>query len=122
MATTGKVLRHRPRASGGARTSGGQNGGFLRVPIIGHATVHLHADLKETLRSAMRQTHRLVLDLADLDEIDMTGLQLFLSVRREAREAGGDLYLENVPARHESKIRLLGLGDLLHAGETRAAA
>ena len=52
----------------------------------------------------------------------MTGLQLFLTVRREAREAGGDLYLVNVPARHEMKIRLLGLADLLRAGETRAAA
>lgn len=119
MSATGKVLRHRPMTSKPARSGGG---GFLHVPIIGHATVHLHADLKETLRSAMRQTNRLVLDLADLDEIDMTGLQLFLTVRREAREAGGDLYLVNVPARHEMKIRLLGLADLLRAGETRAAA
>ncbi len=121
MPTTRKILRHRPRASGGAG-EGGRNGGFLRVPIIGHATVHLHADLKETLKDAMRKTNRLVLDLSDLDEIDMTGLQLFLTVRREAREAGGDLYLVNAPPRHEMKIRLLGLADLLRASETRAAA
>lgn len=119
MSATGKVLKHRPMTSKPARSGGGR---FLHVPIIGHATVHLHDDLKQTLRSAVRQSSRLVLDLADLDEIDMTGLQLFLTARREAREAGGDLYLDNVPARHEMKIRLLGLADLLRAGETRAAA
>ncbi|WP_436774863.1 STAS domain-containing protein [Yinghuangia sp. YIM S09857] len=78
-----------------------ERGGWTVVPVRGDLDFYSAPLFAEAVRSlAAPGPRRVVLDLADVEFMDSTGLRLLLGVSRDLREAGGAL-------------RLAGPGDLV---------
>jgi anti-anti-sigma factor len=73
------------------------NDGHL-VALSGRLDVHAAADVRLEIAEAVDSGHgELVLDLAQLESVDATGLGVLVSAHRRAQRAGRTLVLEDVP-------------------------
>jgi len=85
-------------------TVGSLDGG-TPVPVSGQVDASSAPELRERLRQLGEEGgQRVVLDVADLDFKDWTGLGVLVGARRRLRETGGDLVLRS-PA--DAAVRLL---------------
>jgi len=56
----------------------------------------------------------LTLDLAGVERVDSSALSLWLCCQRQARKAGGEITVRNLPRDMRSIADLVGLDDYLH--------
>lgn len=88
-----------------------QNGTSTLVRVEGDLTIFRVSELKGPLLDAVagRAQRAILLDLAEVDEMDTAGYQLLWLLKREAEAAGGSLRI----AAMSSPVR--GVLDLYHA-------
>lgn len=94
----------------------------------GEMTIYHAADLKPALLDALMQSDEIELDLSSVSELDTSGVQLLMLMKREAVGAGKALKLSGHSPAVLEVFELLGLGgwfgdpQVLPAGVTRRAA
>lgn len=67
------------------------------LSVRGSLNYQTHERLKERIRTCMREGHKHVcLDLAETDQLDLNGLSVLISARRELLEMGGALQILTV--------------------------
>jgi len=86
--------------------------GCLVVALSGDLDVRQAADTVSTLTAAAAADTRIIVDLAGLTFLDCAGLAALVSVRKQARQAGGELLLA---APSQQVARLLFLTGLIAA-------
>ena len=90
------------------------------VALSGRLDVHAAADIRLELADAVdRGEGELVIDLADLEAVDATGLGVLVGAHRRAQRAGRTLILEDVP---DAVGRLLLVTRLDRILQTRRSA
>lgn len=102
----------------------------LRLRPAGEMTIYSAAELKPALLQALGESEDIEIDLAEISEIDTSGVQLLMLMKREAAAAGKALTLAGHSPAVLEVFELLGLGSwfgdpqLLPAdgSETRRAA
>jgi anti-anti-sigma factor len=102
----------------------------LRLYPAGEMTIYSAAELKPALLQALSQSEEIEIDLAEISEMDTSGVQLLMLMKREAAAAGKALKLAGHSPAVLEVFELLGLGNwfgdpqLLPAdgSETRRAA
>lgn len=100
----------------------------LRVHAAGEMTIYSAAELKPALLEAMGQSDEIEIDLSNVSEMDTSGVQLLMLVKREAGAAGKALALSGHSPAVLEVFELLGLGgwfgdpQVLPADATRRAA
>lgn len=102
----------------------------LRLYPAGEMTIYSAAELKPALLQALGQSDEIEIDLAGISEIDTSGVQLLMLMKREAAAAGKALKLAGHSPAVLEVFELLDLGNwfgdpqLLPAdgSETRRAA
>jgi anti-sigma B factor antagonist len=62
--------------------------GPRQLRIAGEMTIYTAADLKGQIVTALNEADALEIDLSEVSEIDTSGLQLLLLVKREAAQHG----------------------------------
>jgi anti-anti-sigma factor len=83
------------------------------LPIDGEMTIYRAAELKDTLLAALAAAQALDIELAQVEEIDTSGVQLLLLVQREAARAGKPLVLVGHSAPVRDAFAMLGFDDQL---------
>jgi anti-sigma B factor antagonist len=78
-------------------------------------TIYNAAALREQLAAAVTEGALIELDLADVAEIDSSGLQLLLAARKSARARGATLRLVRRSAAVDDALALLALDTLFAA-------
>ncbi|GMU53370.1 MAG: hypothetical protein AMXMBFR33_25160 [Candidatus Xenobia bacterium] len=67
------------------------------LSVRGSLNYQTHERLRERIRTCMREGHTHVcLDLAETDQVDLNGLSVLISARRELLEMGGALQILTV--------------------------
>jgi anti-sigma B factor antagonist len=80
------------------------------VLLVGELDLQTAPQLREELVGLLdRGVNDLVLDLADLDFIDSSGLSVLIMALKRLREREGELRLRAVPARARRVLELSGL-------------
>ena len=100
-------------------------GGTVLVRPVGRLDLATAAALRSSLAAVLaRGRRRLVVDLAGVPFLDLTGLAALVAGRRAARRAGGDLRLARPPTQPRLVLELTGLGRVLppYASVARALA
>lgn len=82
----------------------------LRLHPEGEMTIYHTADLKPALLDALAQNQEIELDLSSVSELDTSGVQLLMLVKREAAAAGKALKLTGHSPAVLEVFELLGLG------------
>lgn len=82
----------------------------LRLYPEGEMTIYQIADLKPALLDALAQSDEIELDLAAVSELDTSGVQLLMLMKREAVAAGKALKLSGHSPAVLEVFELLGLG------------
>lgn len=82
----------------------------LRLHAAGELTIYHAADLKPALLGALDQGDDIEIDLADVCELDSSGVQLLMLMKREAAAAGKSLSLSGHSPAVLEVFELLGLG------------
>ena len=77
------------------------------------------AELRNTLLAQLRDSEALEIDMGRVEELDAAGLQLLISLKREADETDKHLRLTHMGARLTKALQLMGVADLL--GESASA-
>jgi anti-anti-sigma factor len=68
------------------------------VALTGRLDVHAAADVRNALADAVdRGEGELVIDLAEVEALDATGLGVLVGAHRRAQRAGRTLVLEDIP-------------------------
>lgn len=83
------------------------------LPIDGEMTIYRAAELKDILLAALAATQALDIELAQVEEIDTTGVQLLLLAQREAARAGKALRLVGHSAPVREAFAMLGFDEQL---------
>jgi len=83
----------------------------LRLHPAGEMTIYDAAELKPALLHALGQSDEIEIDLADISEIDTSGVQLLMLMKREATDAGKALTLVGHSPAVLEVFELLGLGN-----------
>jgi len=84
------------------------------VALSGRLDVHAAADVRLELADAVDSGEgELVLDLAELEAVDATGLGVLVSAHRRAQRAGRTLVLADVPAQVERLLLVTRLDKVL---------
>ena len=98
--------------------------GGNRVRIDGDFTIYEVDEYKDILRKSSKtlcaKDKNVELDLAEVNEIDTSGLQLLATLARQAKSKGGQMKVVSVSEDAEEKINLSGLMDVFnekHGGE-----
>jgi len=102
----------------------------LRLYPSGEMTIYSAAELKPALLHALGQSDEIEIDLGDISEIDTSGVQLLMLMKREAAVAGKALKLAGHSPAVLEVFELLGLGNWFgdpqllpaDAGKTRRVA
>lgn len=89
------------------------------IALDGELTIYRAAELKPLLLAALPGTGPILLDLAEVTEVDTAGVQLLLLMRREALAAGRTLHLLHPSMAVAEALDLLDLG--ARCGEDLAA-
>jgi|JFJP01.1.fsa_nt_gi anti-anti-sigma factor len=87
-----------------------QNNGRLSLFPEGDMTIYHAAELMPVLLDALKQSDRIELDLSKVCELDTSGVQLLMLMKREAVAAGKSLKLSGHSAAVLEVFELLGLG------------
>ncbi|MGB9128283.1 MAG: STAS domain-containing protein [Thiobacillus sp.] len=82
----------------------------LRVHAAGEMTIYSAAELKPALLEAMGQSDEIEIDLSNVSEMDTSGVQLLMLMKREAGAAGKALTLSGHSPAVLEVFELLGLG------------
>lgn len=77
----------------------------------GEMTIYSAAELKPALLHALGQSEEIEIDLADISEIDTSGVQLLMLMKREAADAGKALRLVGHSLAVLEIFELMGLGN-----------
>ena len=85
-----------------------QSGTTCRVALRGALDIYCAADMRERLAASLRQHPVLELQLADVDQIDTSGVQLLLAAKQMASNLGRTLKLTG----HSAAV--LGALELCH--------
>ena len=98
--------------------------GGNRVRIEGDFTIYEVDEYKDTLRKSSRtlcaKNNNVELDLAEVNEIDTSGLQLLATLSRQAKSKGCQMKVVSVSEDAEELINLSGLMNVFnekHEGE-----
>lgn len=83
----------------------------LRLYLAGEMTIYNAAELKPTLLHALEQSEEIEIDLAGISEMDTSGVQLLMLMKREAAVAGKALKLAGHSPAVLEVFELLGLGN-----------
>lgn len=67
--------------------------GVEQIVLTGELTIHVAADLKTRLSTALEADDTLRLEVAAVNEVDTAGVQLLLMLAKEARSTGKTLQL-----------------------------
>lgn len=100
----------------------------LCLHAAGEMTIYSAAELKPALLAALEQSDEVDIDLSEVSEVDTSGVQLLMLLKREAVAAGKGLMLSGHSPAVLEVFELLGLsswfGDpqVLPAGATGRAA
>lgn len=100
----------------------------LCLQAAGEMTIYSAAELKPALLEALGQSDEIEIDLSGVSELDTSGVQLLMLVKREAVAAGKGLTLSGHSPAVLEVFELLGLGgwfgdpQLLPAGAMGRAA
>lgn len=87
----------------------------LPIRLSGRIDVSTVATCRELLQDALDGVDgTLVVDLADVDVIDVTGLGMLVAAQHRARRTGRDIVLRNVPPRVTRLLRATRLDRVLH--------
>lgn len=81
----------------------------LRLNPEGEMTIYHAADLKPALLAALSQSDEIELDLSSVSELDTSGVQLLMLLKREAVAAGKALTLSRHSPAVLEVFELLGL-------------
>ena len=93
------------------------------MSIAGELTIYRAAELKPMLLATLPGTGPILLDLAEVTEVDTAGVQLLLLLRREALGANRTLHLLHPSMAVAEAFDLLDLGPRFAEGlATHAAA
>ena len=85
------------------------------IHLTGRLDVHAAADVRNALAAAVDAgTGDLVLDLAELEAVDATGLGVLVGAHRRAQRAGRTLVLEAVPDSVGRLLLVTRLDKVLH--------
>lgn len=91
--------------------------------VVGDVDLHTAPVLRSDALEIIEQgTPRLILDLAQVDYFDSTGLSVLIGIWHAAQEAGGTLVLAAVPGRLSRMLSLTGVDALLTVHATLAEA
>jgi len=82
----------------------------LRVHAAGEMTIYSAAELKPALLEAMGQSDEIEIDLSSVSEMDTSGVQLLMLMKREAVAAGKAMTLSGHSPAVLEVFELLGLG------------
>ena len=92
------------------------------MALDGELTIYRAAELKPLLLATLPGTGPILLDLAEVTEVDSAGVQLLLLLRREALAAGRTLQLLNPSLAVAEAFELLDLGARFDEGVAAPAA
>jgi anti-anti-sigma factor len=87
-----------------------RNDGRLTLYPEGEMTIYQAVDLKSALLDALAQSDEIELDLSAVSELDTSGVQLLMLMKREAVAAGKALKLSGHSAAVLEVFEILGLG------------
>lgn len=82
----------------------------LRLHPAGEMTIYSAAELKPVLLDALNQSDEIEIDLSGVSELDTSGVQLLMLMKREAAAAGKALKLAGHSPAVLEVFELLGLG------------
>lgn len=100
----------------------------LRLHAAGEMTIYSAAELKPALLGTLGQSDEIEIDLSSVSELDTSGVQLLMLLKREAVAAGKGVTLSGHSPAVLDVFELLGLGgwfgdpQVLPAGATGRAA
>ena len=84
------------------------------VALAGELDLHTASKLRELLTDLIHDVRpSLVIDLADLNFIDSTGLGTFVAALQRVRQAGGTMILRSPTASTRRAIEIAGLDRIL---------
>lgn len=87
--------------------------GLTVVSVRGEVDLYTAPKLREQLDEAVQgQTPNVVVDLAQLDFIDSTGLGVLVGALKQARASGGDVTLRNAGRSTHKILEIAGLTEL----------
>ncbi|MEV5267679.1 STAS domain-containing protein [Streptomyces werraensis] len=93
------------------------------IVVTGDVDLHTAPVLRAEALTAMTQGARhLVLDMAEVDFVDSTGLSTLIVLLHAAQEAGGSLRVASVPERLVRMVTMTGIAELLPVHDTVAEA
>lgn len=70
-----------------------QKDGISQLQIQGEMTIYSAMELKPNLIDTLQKSQEMVINLSGVNEIDCSGLQLLISIKRKALKAGKTLRL-----------------------------
>ncbi len=89
------------------------------VAVSGHLDVHGATDVRLALADAVRAgTGELVVDLAAVHTVDVTGLGVLVGAHRQAGRMGRTLILRDVPEQVRRLLLVTRLDRVLHVSRT----
>jgi anti-anti-sigma factor len=102
----------------------GECGGHVIVALRGELDVLYAPAVATALGAVAARQPRIILDLARLEFIDVTGVAALARGRRHARNAGGDLLLAAPQRQVRRVLTIIGQADgfAIHASVAEAAA
>jgi len=89
------------------------DGAGLRVSLAGDCDLAVRDELVTTLLAAVSRSRCVVVDLAEVDFLDSSGIHGLVAAHRAAVERGGRLYLENPSGTVANVLEVTGVRDLL---------
>jgi anti-anti-sigma factor len=90
-----------------------EEGSGLRVSLAGDCDLAVRDELVTTLLAAVGRSSSVVVDLADVDFLDSSGIHGLVSAHRAAVERGGRIVLENPSGAVAAVLEVTGVRDLL---------
>jgi len=97
--------------------------GVQTIALEGQLDAHSYHVLKDQLASLLAESKaQIVLDCKGLEYISSAGLGVLKQMRKEFKEAGGDLYLAAVPGKIDNILNLLGFSKIIRVFPTNDEA
>ncbi len=87
--------------------------GRVRVTLAGDCDLAVRDEMGATLLAAVGRADIVVVDLAEVDFLDSSGVHGLVAAHRAARDRGGHLYVENPTGSVAMVLELTGVGALL---------
>ena len=93
-----------------------------QIRIDGEFNIYIAAESRDTLLAALQEHPNFVLDIAAIEEIDTSGIQLLLMIQREAKRLNKTLSISEPSPSVLEVITLLNLDELKHGASVETAA